>query len=116
MSDRSSSSAGTEGDPPPKEWNLPPEVEREALYKCEEGKHIVCRTCNKHGPETTEREKKGSISVRQPFWYYAFEELVQSKYHSMNVGRKEFFEDKDKKTHKKRKAHSLLPAKFFGLV
>jgi hypothetical protein len=58
MSGRSSSSA--KGDPPPKAWNLPPELEREALVykKCEEGKYIVCRTCNKHNPETTEREEK----------------------------------------------------------
>jgi hypothetical protein len=44
MSGRSSSS--TKGDPPRKEWNLPPELEREALYKCGEGKFIVCHTCN----------------------------------------------------------------------
>jgi hypothetical protein len=86
------SSSSTKGDPPHREWNLPPELEREALYKCEEGKFIVCRTCNKHNPETNEREKKGSISVSQPFWYYAFKENVQSKYHSANVRRKEFFE------------------------
>jgi hypothetical protein len=46
------------------------------------GKFIVCRTCNEHGPEITEREKKGSISVRQPFW-------------CANVRMKEFFESED---------------------
>jgi hypothetical protein len=109
------SSPSSEDDPPPKEWNLPPELEREALFKCEEGTFIVCRTCNEYDPETTKREKKGSISVRKPFWYYAFKEHVQSKYHSANVRRKEFFENEAlNKSHKKRKAQSLLPAGFFG--